>query len=147
MVDTNVLVAATFEDLTGHTAARALMEHLLASDIPWCLAWATVYEYLRVVTHPRVFARPLRWRDAMRQVSQLLSHRRLEILTETDRHAEVLEAVVEGAGGASGNFVHDCHIAALMVEHDVRRIVTADTHFRRFRDLVVLAPEEAAVPK
>ena len=142
LVDTNVLLAATFEELAGHAVGRVFLDRVLHGDRPWCLSWVNVYEYLRVSTHPRVFQRPLAWDEALAQVASLLAHPRVTLLQETDRHLDVFENVVQKAGGASGNFVHDCHIAALMNEHDVGRIVTADSHFRRFPGLEVLAPEE-----
>ena len=143
LVDTNVLVSATFAEATGHKESVAFLNRLLAGDRRWCLAWPVVYEYLRVVTHPRVFARPLRWGEAFSQVKELLSHPGLEFLAETDRHTGTLAAVVESAGGASGNLVHDCHLAALMAEHDVRRIVSYDRHFRLFPGIVSVLPEVA----
>ena len=140
LVDTNVLLAATVESLPEHASSRAFVERVLGSPDPWCLCWVNVYEYLRVVTHPRVFPRPLRWEQALLQVRSLLDHPALDLLAETARHVEVLARVVAEAAGASGNFVHDCHVAALMAEHDVRRIVTFDAHYRRFRNLDVLSP-------
>ncbi len=140
LVDTNVLVSATFAELPGHDESVTFVARVLASMEPWCLAWVVVYEYLRVVTHPQVFARPLSWADAIRQAHRLLEHPSLQVLAETERHVAVLDAVVRDAGGASGNFVHDCHIAALMAEHDARRIVTYDSHFRRFPGIEVVKP-------
>lgn len=143
LVDTNVLLGATFEELPSHAHSVSFVRALLRSGDWLCLTWVNVYEFLRVATHARVFSRPLRWNDAKEQMAVLLRHPRADLLEETSDHLRVLGAVVEAAGGASGNFVHDCHIAALMSEHDVRTIVTADAGFRRFRGLEVLAPEEA----
>ena len=142
LLDTNVLVSATSREMPGHTAAVDVVERTLEGTEPWCLTWVNVYEFLRIATHPRIFPTPLRWADALRQVQTLLDHPSIEVLNETERHASVLETAVRTAGGASGNFVHDCHIAALLIEHDVRCIVTGDAHFRRFPDLIVLTPEE-----
>lgn len=142
LVDTNVLVAATFPDVEAHPTALDFLTRLLAANRPWCLAWMNVYEYLRVVTHPRVFASPLSWRRALEQVEALLDHPWIEILPEGDRHVACLRDVAAKAAPVSGNFVHDCHLAALMREHDVRRIVTLDSHFRRFPDLEVVHPGE-----
>jgi toxin-antitoxin system PIN domain toxin len=140
LIDTNVLLAAVNVSSPGHAASRALVEEVLASDRPWCLSFVNVYEFLRVATHRGVFLRPLRFEQALDQLTPLLSHRSVELLTETERHAAVLCEVVRDAGPVSGNFVHDCHIAALMAEHDVRRIHTFDTHFRRFSHLEVVVP-------
>jgi predicted nucleic acid-binding protein len=73
-------------------------------------------------------------------MSELLAHPTLEILGETERHLAALELVAGEAGSVSGNFVHDCHLGALMHEHDVRQIITFDTHFRRFPGIEVVQP-------
>ena len=140
LIDTNVLLAAANTSAPEHGVSRELVEDVLATNQPWCLSWVNVYEFLRVATHRRVFPRPLRFEDALDLLSPLLAHRALEMLVPTDRHAEVLRAVVRDAGPVSGNFVHDCHIATLMAEHDVRLIKTFDTHFRRFSHLEVMVP-------
>lgn len=143
LVDTNVLVSATVKELPGHEHAMNFIEQVLVGRGPWCLSWVNIYEFLRVTTHRRVFKKPLKWTESHEQITALLSHPTLQILTETPRHAEVLKTTIMEAGGASGNFLHDCHIAALMKEHDVTTIITADSHFRRFPGLQVCAPEEA----
>jgi toxin-antitoxin system PIN domain toxin len=145
LIDTNVLLAATMKELPNHSKSRDFVEGVLSSDNPWCLSWVNVYEYLRVITHPRVFKRPLKWSEAKTQADTLLSHPYLDILIETNRHLKALEKATLGAGSVSGNFVHDCHVAALMLEHDVRRIVTYDTHFRRFPDIEAVFPEDLTI--
>jgi uncharacterized protein len=47
--------------------------------------------------------------------------------------------MVEG-GGAVGNLVHDAHIAALVVEHGVSELWTADRDFTRFPGLRIRNP-------
>ena len=142
LIDTNILLQATIEELPKHSQCRDFIEGVLNSDEPWCLTWVNIYEYLRVITHPRVFARPLKWDDARAQIEVLLAHPYLDLISETDRHLKTLDEVVDKAGSVSGNFVHDCHIATLMQEYDLRQIVTYDTHFRRFQNIDVVFPED-----
>lgn len=63
----------------------------------------------------------------------------LLLLSETDRHAAILEEVLRESG-TSGNLVHDAHIAALCREHGVRELLTADADFARFRGIEVANP-------
>jgi toxin-antitoxin system PIN domain toxin len=142
-IDTNVLVAATMDGSTGHATARALMGRVRSGNGDWCLAWSNVYEFLRVTTHSGVFPKPLAWSAALDRVDLLLASPGVEIIAETSRHRAVLREVVDAAGGASGNFLHDCHLAALMVEHDVTNIVTGDTGFRRFARFRVWSVDDA----
>lgn len=138
-IDTNVLVAAHVETLPEHEAATDLLRLLAEGDLPWAIPWPCVYEFLRVTTHPRVFRPPLALEDALQWIGGVLASPTLMLLSETSRHAEVMEHVVSGAR-ATGNLVHDAHIAALCLENGVREILTGDRDFTRFEGLSVTDP-------
>ena len=57
-IDTNILVYARRVETPHHATARKLLHTLAEGGRPWVLPWPCVYEYLRVVTHPRVFDPP-----------------------------------------------------------------------------------------
>jgi len=48
-----------------------------------------------------------------------------------------MESLVRQAA-ATGNLVHDAHIAALCIEHGVRELITGDRDFLRFAGLEVI---------
>ena len=100
---------------------------------------AIVHEFLRVVTHPRVYHPPVPMDVALRDLRAVLGSPSLILLAETPRHAEVMDAVVRDSGVA-GNLIHDAHIAALCLEHGVTEIITGDRDFRRFSGLTVTDP-------
>jgi toxin-antitoxin system PIN domain toxin len=145
LVDTNILVAASVKEVSYHLDAVTFIKKILTIQKPWCLSWINIYEFLRVVTHAKVLPKPISFDAALKQLELLITHPTCEILKETNRHPSVLKQVTAQAGIISGNFVHDCHIATLMREHDVGTIVTNDTHFRRFGNWinVVLAEDSA----
>lgn len=138
-LDTNLLVYARRAELPEHRAARALLTRLAEGDEPWALAWPCVYEFLRVVTHPRVFDPPTPLARALDDLESLLASPSLVLLGEGPAHAGHLRRMVEG-GGATGNLVHDAHIAALAVEHGVGELWTADRDFARFPGLRIRNP-------
>ncbi len=140
VVDTNLLLYAVNPDDPDHPAARAALEQWRAGDRSWFVTWGIVYEFLRVSTHPRVFPRPLTLAQAQGWVAALLAAPRAGILTPTERHAAVLADLVSRHPGARGNVVHDLHTVALMQEHGVTEIRTADTDFHQFRHLRVVNP-------
>lgn len=102
--------------------------------------WGILYEFVRVSTHRRVLPRPLTLDQAWRWTRALLESRNLQVLTETERHHSVVVELASRHPGLSGNMVHDLHIAALMLEHGVTEIRTADTDFHQFKFLRVVNP-------
>lgn len=130
-VDTNVLVYAEIISSSHHRTARRLLTDLAEGSAPWAIPWPCLYEFLRVVTHPRVFAPPVPLAIALHDLDQILSSSTLVLLSETERHGEVMNALIRDAA-VTGNLIHDAHIAALCVEHGISELITGDGDFSRF---------------
>jgi toxin-antitoxin system PIN domain toxin len=130
-IDTNILVYSEMVSSKHHRAARRLLTELAEGPIAWAIPWPCVYEFLRVVTHSRVFAPPVPLEIALHDLGQILGSPTLVLLSETERHAEVMLAVVNESE-ATGNLLHDAHIAALCIEHGVSELLTGDRDFSRF---------------
>jgi hypothetical protein len=142
-LDSNVLVYARRTEAPHHDQARALLARLAEGEEPWALFWPCLYEFLRVVTHPRVFDPPTSIDRALEDLESLLDSPSLQLLGEGPAHRSHLVRAVRG-GAASGNLVPDAHIAALAVEHGVRELLSADRDFARFPGLRVRDPFAAA---
>jgi len=138
-VDTNVLVYAEITSSPNHGRARDLLRELAEGPEPWAIPWPCVYEFLRVVTHPRVYHPPAPLSLALEDLDVVLASPSLHLLSETNRHAEIARRLLR-QGDASGNLVHDAHIAALCVEHGVSDLFTGDRDFHRFPDITVVNP-------
>ena len=138
-VDTNVLVYAEIISSAHHRRALGLLTELAGDPRPWAIPWPCIYEFLRVVTHPRVFHPPAPMERALSDLGPILGSPSLRLLSETPRHAEIMGRVLVG-GNVSGNLTHDAHIAALCLEHGVSELLTGDRDFRRFPELSVVDP-------
>ena len=138
-VDTNVLVYAEIVSSRHHVPARELLGTLAEGARPWAIPWPCLYEFVRVVTHPRVYHPPMPLGLALADLRTLLASPSLVLLSETPRHTEVMAAVLE-ASGVRGNLVHDAHIAALCVEHGVAELLSGDRDFARFPGVRVTNP-------
>lgn len=138
-IDTNVLIYAEITSSNRHNAAHELLMTLAESSMPWAIPWPCIYEFLRVVTHPRVFHPPVPLEIALADVKNMLLSPSLVLLAETGRHLSVLDQVVRQSG-ATGNLMHDAHIVALCLEHGVSELITGDRDFNRFEGLQVINP-------
>ncbi len=141
-LDTNILVFARRQESPHHRRARALLVELAEGDSPWGLPWPCVYEFLRGVTHPRVFDPPTDLDAAIEDLDSLFRSPSIILLGEGPAHPEHLRKTMRD-GRATGNLAHDAHIAALCLEHGVRELLTAERDMSRFSALVVRDPFRA----
>lgn len=138
-VDTNVLIFAEIRTSTHHHQAVEILTELAEGPVPWAIPWPCVYEFLRVVTHSRVYHPPVPLSRATGDLRRILDSPSLVLLSETERHTEILMNLLDSSG-STGNLIHDAHIAALCLEHGVSELVTGDRDFLRFSDLQVTNP-------
>lgn len=140
-VDTNILLYAHFRGFPLQDRATAWLRSLAEGSRPWALPVFCVGEFLRVATHPRVMSRPSTMAVAWKAIAGLLESPTLRVLTPGSRFLPILSEILE-EGGVSGNLVFDAQIAALCLEHGVSRLLTADSDFKRFRQLQIVHPSD-----
>lgn len=140
VVDTNVLVYAADSSAPEHARCRALLERWRRQPGAWYLTWGNCYEFLRVVTHPRVLRRPWTSAAAGEFLAVLQQSPGLSMLVPTERHGHVLADVLAEVPQIGGNLWHDAETAVLMREHGIRRICTRDTDFARFPFVEIVDP-------
>ena len=138
-VDANVLLYASDRGSPKHTSAIEFLQARPSDPDLFCVAWITLSAYLRIATHPRIFAQPLSPADALSNVEGLLRLPRVRVLSEAEGFLEEYRRVTDGLA-VRGNLVPDAHLAALLRQHGVRTLYTADVGFRRFRFLDVRDP-------
>ena len=138
-IDANVLLYASDAASPQHDVALATLEALAAGPDLLYLFWPTAMAYLRLATHPAVFATPLSLDEAVGNVEALLARPNVRTAGEGERFwRRFLEVAADAR--PTGNLVPDAHLAALMLEHGVRTIVTRDRDFRRFRHVAIEDP-------
>lgn len=140
IVDANLLIYAAIRESPQHERAQRLVQGWGASSEAWSVTWSIVYEFLSVSTRGSIYPRPLSFSDSWSFIRALRMSPSFEILAETDRHPEVLEELVREYPHMSGTRFHDLHIAAIMREHGITDIRTADTDFHQFKFLRVTNP-------
>lgn len=138
-IDVNVLLYASNADGPEHEQALAFMAECAEGPEPMCLAWLTLTSYLRMATHPRIFARPLSPEEALSNVESLLRLPHARAIGEADGFLGVYRDTTTGVP-TRGNLVPDAHLAAVLRQHGVRRLWSRDRDFLKFAFLDVRDP-------
>ena len=138
LLDTNVLVYASVPADARHAVCRAFVEATLSRPREYCLTWVNLFEYLRVVTHPKILDPPLAFDEAFRNVRDLAG--RIPVIQPGDRHLDYVARVAADLAPVRGDRVFDCRIAAILLENGGSRVLSFDTRFRRIRGIEVVTP-------
>ena len=138
-VDTNILVYAHRNDSDFNEPARAALAELAEGRRQWAIPWPCAHEFLAVVTHVRMNAKPTALKDALNQIAIWRESPTLVMLSTTSQHFEILSAVCSKAKVAGG-MIHDARIAAICIENGVSELWTADRDFSRFAGLKTKNP-------
>jgi len=138
-IDVNILLYASDRSSDRHQRAREFVESCAASPEILCLAWPTLMSYIRVATHPRIFAAPLSPDEALANVSALISLSHVRAISELDGFLGAYQHVV-GETPVRGNLVPDAHIATILFQHGVRTLYSNDRDFRKFSSIETRDP-------
>jgi len=140
-LDVNLLLYASDSASPLHARSRAFVDSCRRGRELFFLGWPTLMSYVRIATHPAIFARPLTPAEAAANVEGLIGLPHVRCLGEEEGFWDVYREVT-GCVPARGNHVPDAHLAALLRQHRVRTLYTHDRDFRRFDFLDVRDPLE-----
>jgi hypothetical protein len=133
LVDANLLLYAYHPKAEQHAKSRVWLESVLSGPDFVGFAWLTLWAFLRIATHPRVFERPLSTSEAEAAISSWLAQPVAGILEPGERHWEILRRLAAD-GQAVGPLVMDAVLAAIATEHGAT-VCTTDRDFSRFPGL------------
>jgi toxin-antitoxin system PIN domain toxin len=131
--DVNVLLYAHQPESTDHARYRRWLVGALRGAEPVGLPDVVLSAFIRVATHPRVFARPASLEQAFDAVARLRAQPAALPLAPGPRHWTLFEHACRTAT-ATGNLVADAYLAALAIEHGAE-LVTTDRDHARFPGL------------
>lgn len=129
-VDTNVLLYASNANDESHQVARDLLGRLAQGPDLLYLFWPTIMVFMRISTHPAIFAKPLHPDEAAKAIAELVGRPNVRTPAEQGGFWDVYR--LTAGSQTRGNHVPDAHLAALMRQHGVRVIYTRDRDFHRY---------------
>jgi toxin-antitoxin system PIN domain toxin len=133
LVDANLLLFAVDATAPAHARAAAWLTAQLSGTRRVALPWESLNAFLRISTHPRAAANPLRVDAAWRFVADWLATPVAWIPLVTDSHADLLGDLL-AKYQLTGNLIPDAHVAAMAIEHGLE-VCSADTDFARFTEI------------
>lgn len=144
LVDTNLLIYATFADAEEHERARTWLESSLAqAEATVELCWPVVYAFLRLITSSRVFGpHAVAVKDAWGVAAAFLDQPAVRVVVPGAGHAAIAAELARTPGLRSDD-VPDIEIAATAIEHGLV-LASHDRGFRRFSGLRVVDPLDDA---
>lgn len=138
-IDANLLLYASDQESPFHDRALTLLDEIAMGPEIVYLFWPIAMAYLRIATHPAIFARPLSQADARANLDSLLALPHVQAVGEDDRFWDRFREVADDVR-PTGNLVPDAHIVALMLSHGIRTIWTRDRDYRSFSGIRVRDP-------
>ena len=140
LVDTNLLIYATFEETPEHESTRAWLEEKLRDEAaPVALCWPIVYAFVRLITSPRVFRQnAVSLRNGWATAEAYLSQPNVVVVSHGPKH-ERIAAELARTPGLHSEDVPDVELAALAIEHGLT-LASHDAGFRRFAGLRTVDP-------
>jgi len=105
----------------------------VSSDAPYAISDLVLSGFLRVVTHPRGFARPSKLDRALGFSAVLREQQNCVLVSPGPRHWDLFMRLCRAAD-VRGNLVPDAYLAALAIETG-SELVTTDRDFSRFPGL------------
>ena len=133
LIDANLLLYAVDQKAPEHDAAASWLEEQLNGQRRVALPWESLGAFVRIATHPRASANPMRTTDAWDIVEAWLAVPSVWLPVPTDQHASIFGELLRRYR-PTGNLVPDAHLAALAIEHGLE-ICSADTDFARFTEV------------
>jgi toxin-antitoxin system PIN domain toxin len=138
-VDVNILLHAANAGSPHHARALTFLEECVVRDELFVLTWPTLAGFLRISTHPSVFAKPLLPHEATKNIDALLAQPRVRSVSEDESFWGTYLEVTKGRA-IRGNLVPDAHLVALLQLHGVRTLYTTDEGLRRYTSLDIENP-------
>ncbi len=130
LVDANVLLYAVDRDATHHAPAKLALDTTISRPETTLLPWVSLLAFLRLVTYPAVFERPLSADQALDVIEGWLGQPSVVAPEPDARHLGRVRTLL-AATGRGGNLVSDAHLAALALQHDAA-VLSFDNDFARF---------------
>lgn len=134
-IDTNILIDLIVASMPTHVSSTEGMRQL-HDEI--CTTPTNVGECLRLLTHPKLFPKPLKVTAAVSAIEELFNYYQVRVLEEDINWWMEIPEMEKEIPGLRGNEIFDTRIALCLRANNVKRIYTRDADFKKYSFLQVI---------
>ena len=138
LLDVSVVLAAHRNDHPDHPVARSYLDELLAQRQQFGVPWLVWWSFLRLGSHPRIFAAPAPVEDGLEFIAAIRAQPGHVPVDAGPRHEEHLREACR-RGEATADLLPNAVLVALAIEHGAG-VVSFDRDFARFDQLEWFRP-------
>lgn len=129
VLDTNILIHLLVKN---NPYQKQVSQWFLANKQPLTTTHINVGETLRLLSHPRVFAKPLTLKQSIHHFQNFIDDNDIEVIPEDDNWIVRLEKLTSKLPSLRGNEVFDARIALCAEYHGIKKIATLDADFDKY---------------
>lgn len=133
LADVNILIYAFRIDSREHERYREWLERVINGPEAYGVSPQVLCSFIRIATHPRVYARPSRLEDALDFARVVQEQPSAKLVVPGGEHWRIFEILCRETA-AAGNLIQDAWFAALAIESGCEWI-TVDRDYARFKGL------------
>lgn len=134
-IDTNILIDLIVASMPTHVSSTEGVRQL-HDEI--CTTPTNIGECLRLLTHPKLFPKPLKVISAVSAVEELFDYHQIRVLEEDINWWKEIPEMETEVPGLRGNEIFDARIALCLRANNVKRIYTRDADFKKYSFLQVI---------
>ena len=134
-LDTNILIYLLVKSQAEHPRARRWIE---ANRDALAITHTNIAELLRLLTHPRVFPRPLNLVSATQLIDEFIRAFDVTVLEESETWWSALGELAKNMPDVRGNEVFDARIALCLQFNGIKEVCTLDSDFSKYPFLKVM---------
>lgn len=131
IADVNVLVYAFNESSLNHQRYAGWLAEALGGPDDFALVDAVLSGFLRIVTHPKIFAEPASTVSAMEFVTAVIEAPASRWLSSNRAAWDTLTGFADTDSAIRGNHIPDVYLASLAIANGAR-LATADRGLARY---------------
>lgn len=134
-LDTNIIIHLLVKSQQEHARVKRWFEQVKE---PLATTQTNIAETLRLLTHPKIFPRPLGLSSAIDLIDRLILSFSVNILDEEEFWWKNLKDLSQIIPSLKGNEIADARIALALRHNGIKKIATFDSDFRKYPFLVMV---------